>query len=90
MLSRIQNGGVSGVNLAAGWASEGGMKKTAGELIEMIPVVEQYDGKEVRVVARCPVCHQTFSSTAPGTLSDLRATAVNSAVTHIRCVHPED
>jgi hypothetical protein len=66
------------------------MKKTAGELIEAIAVEEKIEGTEVRVVALCPVCGKQFPSTFPGSVAEMRTTVVNTAVTHIRCFHPED
>ena len=66
------------------------MKKTAGELMETIPVEERFEGSELRVVAWCPVCQKQFFATAPGTIAEMRGVVVNTAITHVRCFHPED
>lgn len=71
-------------------ASKATMKKTAGELIETIPVEETCEGAEFRVTAWCPVCRKRFSPGVPGTAAEMRTMVVNTAVTHIRCFHPED
>ncbi|MEO7414484.1 MAG: hypothetical protein ABIZ81_14120 [Opitutaceae bacterium] len=65
------------------------MKKTAGELIETIPVEEEARGAEIRVVAWCPVCRKQFVAPLGGNIAEARASAVNTAVAHIRCLHPE-
>jgi hypothetical protein len=84
-------GGVfSGANFVVPRTSESAMKKTAGELVEMIPVEERDDRNGPRVVAWCPLCQRQFSAQARNSFSELRAAAVNSVVTHIRCVHPEN
>lgn len=90
MLSRILSEVVFGENFPGEPASNFWMKKTAGELIETIPVEEKYEGAEIRVMAWCPVCQKRFSPGVPGTAAEMRTMVVNTAVTHIRCFHPED
>ena len=86
----MSGGVVSNDNFVPRNASVAGMKKTAGELIEKIPVEEKFEGSEIRVVAWCPICRKQFFSSAPGTIPEMRSSVVNTAVTHIRCFHPED
>jgi hypothetical protein len=66
------------------------MKKTAGELSETISVEEKFEGAEIRIIAWCPVCRERFSPGVPGTAAEMRTMVVNTAVTHIRCFHPEN
>jgi len=86
----MSRGVVSNDNFGPGHASVVEMKKTAGELIEKIPVEEKLEGAEIRVVALCPVCGKQFLSSLPGTVAEMRMSVVNTAVTHVRCFHPED
>ncbi|MEO6567200.1 MAG: hypothetical protein ABIO94_00440 [Opitutaceae bacterium] len=66
------------------------MKKTAAELSESIPVVATVENFVVKMKAACPLCGQLFCFSTHEDIVQMRASTINSVITHIRCLHPED
>ena len=66
------------------------MKKTATELSESIPVLATVENSVVKVKAACPFCGQLFCCSTHEGVVQMRASTINSVITHIRCLHPDD
>jgi hypothetical protein len=65
------------------------MKRTAGELIEIIPIREEFKGATIQVSAICPFCGHEIQKVSPGNDEAVKEAALNGVISHIRCTHHE-